>query len=170
MDSWYYVAADGQRHGPMPATQLRGLVESGVIGSQTLVWRDGLAEWQPLAVMAAELGVAGPAAPPPPSQLPVPDPYTAPQARAGTPRAPVVQPVPTHLVWAILSTLFCCWPLGVVAIVYACKVDRRRADGDLPGALAASRMAGLWALWSALSVLIILVVFFGLAILGEMAG
>ncbi len=27
------------------------------------------------------------------------------------------------LVWAILSTVLCCLPLGIVAIVYANKVD-----------------------------------------------
>jgi hypothetical protein len=27
--------------------------------------------------------------------------------------------IPNHLVWAILATLFCCLPLGIVSIVYA---------------------------------------------------
>ncbi|WP_374014138.1 CD225/dispanin family protein [Pseudoxanthomonas koreensis] len=78
------------------------------------------------------------------------------------------QPIPTHLVWAILSTLLCCWPLGVVSIVYACRVDRHRAEGDLDGALEASRKAGLWALWSALSVAIIFGLFVLFALLGEL--
>ena len=47
---------------------------------------------------------------------------------------PLSRPVyiPNHLVWAILTTLFCCLPLGVVSIVYASQVDGRRAAGDLP--------------------------------------
>lgn len=28
-----------------------------------------------------------------------------------------------YLVWAILSTVMCCLPLGIVAVVYANKVD-----------------------------------------------
>jgi hypothetical protein len=42
--------------------------------------------------------------------------------------------VPNNLVWAILSTLFCCLPLGVVSIVYASQVDGKRAAGDVAGA------------------------------------
>ena len=65
--------------------------------------------------------------------------------------------MPTHLVWAILTTLLCCWPLGVVAIVYAARVDGLRAGGDLPGARRASRLAGLWAMWSALVMVLLIV-------------
>lgn len=57
--------------------------------------------------------------------------------------------IPNHLVWAILSTLFCCLPLGIVSIVYAAQVDGRRAAGDIFGARAASDKAKFWALLSA---------------------
>lgn len=56
--------------------------------------------------------------------------------------------VPNHLVWAILSTLFCCLPLGIVSIVYAAKVDGLRAAGDIAGARTASDKAKFWAWWS----------------------
>ena len=42
--------------------------------------------------------------------------------------------IPNHLVWSILSTLFCCLPLGIVSIVYASQVDGKRAAGDIAGA------------------------------------
>ena len=32
--------------------------------------------------------------------------------------------VPNHLVWAILVTIFCCLPFGIVSIVYAAQVNR----------------------------------------------
>ena len=35
--------------------------------------------------------------------------------------------VPNNLVWAILATLFCCLPGGIVAIVYAARVDGKLA-------------------------------------------
>ena len=57
--------------------------------------------------------------------------------------------VPNHLVWAILSTLFCCLPLGIVSIVHASQVDGRRAAGDLVGARTASDKAKFWAMLSA---------------------
>lgn len=81
--------------------------------------------------------------------------------------------VPNYLVWAILTTLFCCLPLGVVSIVYAAQVDGRRAAGDLEGAYAASRKAGWWALASALVMPILLLLWFGLfggiAVLGALS-
>lgn len=39
-----------------------------------------------------------------------------------------------NMVWAILSTAFCCLPLGVVAIIKAAKVDGLYRDGDYEGA------------------------------------
>ncbi|WP_411833148.1 CD225/dispanin family protein [Pseudoxanthomonas mexicana] len=65
------------------------------------------------------------------------------------PSLPPVPYVPSHLVWAILTTLFCCLPLGIVSIVYAAQVDGRRAMGDIAGALDASDKARFWAILSA---------------------
>lgn len=57
--------------------------------------------------------------------------------------------IPNHLVWAILTTLFCCLPMGIVSIVYAAQVDGKRAAGDIAGALETSRKAKFWAVLSA---------------------
>jgi hypothetical protein len=51
---------------------------------------------------------------------------------------------PTYLAQAILVTLFCCLPFGIVAIVYAAQVDSRWASGDIQGAKSASDNAKLW--------------------------
>ena len=56
--------------------------------------------------------------------------------------------VPSHLVWAILATLFCCLPAGIVSIVYAAQVNGKLTAGDLEGALRASNSAKTWALIS----------------------
>lgn len=39
-----------------------------------------------------------------------------------------------NMVWAILCTLFCCFPLGIVSIVNAAKVDGLYGSGDYAGA------------------------------------
>lgn len=57
--------------------------------------------------------------------------------------------VPNHLVWAILSTLFCCLPLGIVSIVFAAQVNTKVAAGDLAGARESSAKAKQFAIWSA---------------------
>ena len=59
--------------------------------------------------------------------------------------------VPNHLVWAILSTLFCCLPLGIVSIVFAAQVNGKLAAGDVAGAQEASDKAKTWAMWSAIA-------------------
>jgi len=85
--------------------------------------------------------------PPPPQQ-----PYGAPYG--GYP----AQPPNTYLVWGILTTLFCFWPLGVVSIVYASKVSGLWYQGRHEEALAASNKAKNWAIWSAAVVVGLLIV------------
>lgn len=57
--------------------------------------------------------------------------------------------IPNYLVFAILTTVFCCLPAGVVSIVYAAQVNGKIAAGDIAGAMAASKNAKLWAMISA---------------------
>ncbi|MFH1090494.1 MAG: CD225/dispanin family protein [Pseudomonadota bacterium] len=52
--------------------------------------------------------------------------------------------IPNHLVWAILATIFCCLPLGIVAIVYAAQVNGKVATGDYAGAQASAGKAKMW--------------------------
>ena len=59
--------------------------------------------------------------------------------------------VPNNLVWAILTTLFCCLPLGIVSIVFAAQVNGKLAAGDVAGAQEASDKAKKWAMWSAIA-------------------
>src|SRR5437867_10843556 len=44
--NWYYVNA-GQQAGPVDEAQLDALRNSGQIEAETLVWREGMANWQP---------------------------------------------------------------------------------------------------------------------------
>jgi hypothetical protein len=79
-------------------------------------------------------------------------------------------PPPNYLVFAILTTIFCCQILGIVSIVFAAQVNSRWNSGDHQGALDASKNAKLWA-WIAFgSGLIIGLVFTLLAIFGALAG
>ena len=43
---WYYAVGE-ERKGPVSEEEFQRLVQQGVISSQTLIWRDGLANWQP---------------------------------------------------------------------------------------------------------------------------
>lgn len=53
--------------------------------------------------------------------------------------------IPNYLVQAILVTIFCCLPFGIVSIVYAAQVNSKLAAGDVSGAMQASKDARTWA-------------------------
>lgn len=84
---------------------------------------------------------------------------------------PQGSPPPNHLVWAILSTLFCCLPLGVVSIVFSAQVNGKWSAGDVDGAQNASAKARTYALWGTIVgvILYVLVValFVGLIAVGS---
>jgi hypothetical protein len=95
--------------------------------------------------------------PPPPSYgAPVPQPAGA--------------PPPNYLVWSILTTLFCCLPLGVVSIVFAAQVNSKWAAGDVNGALESSRKAKLFAIISASIGLVVVVVYAIIAVIAISSG
>ena len=56
--------------------------------------------------------------------------------------------VQNYLVFAILTTVFCCLPAGIPAIIYAAQVNSKLQVGDLAGAQIASKNAKLWCLIS----------------------
>ena len=61
--------------------------------------------------------------------------------------APSGVPPQNYLVWAILSTLFCCLPLGIPAIVFASQVNSKWNAGDWAGADASAQKARQFSLW-----------------------
>ena len=48
--AWYYAEADQQK-GPVDESSLDELVRQGVVRDDTLVWREGMASWQPHAAV-----------------------------------------------------------------------------------------------------------------------
>ncbi len=83
--------------------------------------------------------------------------------------APSGPPPPNHLVWAILSTLFCCLPLGVVSIVFAAQVNGKWNGGDVAGARDASDKARKFALWSTIVGVVLIVLYAILVVAGGMS-
>ena len=53
----------------------------------------------------------------------------------------------TYLVLAILVTLFCCLPFGIIGIIYAARVDSAWNSGYYEDARIFSRKAKNWSLW-----------------------
>ena len=86
MSNWYYADADRQRQGPLSAEELTLRFHQGKLRLDTLVWRDGLGEWQPLREFTSELALHQ--APAETFYTPVEaSPAAAPPAAASTPGA-----------------------------------------------------------------------------------
>lgn len=57
--------------------------------------------------------------------------------------------------WAILSTVLCCLPLGIVAIVKSTSVSKLWAMGDFAGAQRAADDAKKFAIWGAIASVVV---------------
>jgi hypothetical protein len=64
---WHY-SAGGQPAGPVSDNQLQGLLREGKVTAETMVWREGLADWQPAGSVSELSGIfkGGAGVPPPP--------------------------------------------------------------------------------------------------------
>jgi Interferon-induced transmembrane protein len=92
------------------------------------------------------------------NQVPPPPGY---QPYQNAPRGPKPD---NYLVWAILSTLFCCLPLGVASIVFAAQVDGKYNSGDYAGAVDSSEKAKKFAMWGAIAGVVVIVLYFLFAV------
>ena len=83
----------------------------------------------------------------------------------GAAGGPAGAPPSNYLVPAILVTLFCCLPAGIVAIIFATQVNSKYAAGDIQGAMNASKNAKTWTMVGAgvgLVVIVIYIILIGL--------
>ncbi len=125
---WHY-SKNGVQLGPVSREELLRKKLSGEVLPTDLVWKQGMADWTPLAQVAELAGGAPPAAVPAYPTMSGPG---------------VTQKIDNYLWQSIAATVLCCMPFGVVAIIYAAKVDGLVAKGDIAGAMAASKSAKMW--------------------------
>ena len=76
---WYYLV-QGQRQGPVEDSDLETLVRQGIVRDDTLVWREGLADWQPFGAVKPK-----PEHAPPPPAPPKPEPASPPKTETAPP-------------------------------------------------------------------------------------
>jgi len=69
-------------------------------------------------------------------------PYPPPYAQMYPP--PIHQHVPNYLPGAILVTLFCCLPFGIVAIVYSVQANSAAKSGNYAQAMENAKKAAFW--------------------------
>ncbi len=127
MGEWYYLKS-GAQQGPVPKESILELARNGELQRADLIWTEGMKDWLP-AESVTELGL---------SRIIPPTGSATPGTGASA------QAVPNYLVWSILTTVFCCLPGGIVAIVYSGKVNTALALGDYNAALETSKKAKMW--------------------------
>ena len=145
----YWINHNGVQSGPV---DLEGLKELGLT-SAAYVWHEGLSDWvkitqlpelqgmyEILAQEAEPVVVGQPVQAQPVESNPS---IQQPSNNYQQPAAPEPCP-PTNLVWAIISTVLCCIPTGIVAIFYALKVSNKYREGDIEGAKRASETGAWW--------------------------
>ncbi len=64
MQSWY-VAVNGQQQGPFTLSQLQQAIQNGQYTPETVVWKDGFADWTAIAKVPDLQRSSSPAPPPP---------------------------------------------------------------------------------------------------------
>lgn len=143
---WYYSKNNSQL-GPVEEEELRAKLASGEISTTDLVWRDGMPDWLAAARVPEFSSLTALPAVPPLGGV-TQSPYSPPQSQplpaypqTGIYQGPVI---PSNLWQSIVVTLFCCLPFGIVAIVYAAKVDGLKARGDIAGAMSAAASSRTW--------------------------
>ncbi|WP_065219218.1 MULTISPECIES: CD225/dispanin family protein [Butyricimonas] len=129
MGNYFYLNEKNEQKGPVAPEEL---INNGVTPN-TLVWKKGMPLWVPAKTVEELKSFFQENVPPPPPQF-SPTPKTKPE---------------NWLVLAILSTLFCFFPFGIVSIVYATKVDRLWNAGLYEESKKASKKARLFLLLSA---------------------
>lgn len=168
----YWINQNGVQSGPVTREEL----EKMDVSADAYVWRSGLDDWVKISTLPELEGVIGNAAPaeesaPAADETPaipaeesapaiIPDlsqadeqaaprpQYVAQQQVPQIPQQPGAKCPPTNMVWAIITTLMCCTPVGAVAIYYALKVKKKYAMGDYEGAQRASETGAWWCIAS----------------------
>lgn len=114
----YWALINNVKVGPLSPAQILALGAT----PDTLVWTQGWQQWVP-AASVIEFGF---------------------QTRNNHSNNNLPPCPDTYFAWAIVLTLMCCLPAGIVAVVYSSSVESRYSIGDYEGALKASERAKIW--------------------------
>lgn len=130
----YRVSRNGEDLGTFDEGTIQAKLADGSILGTDLCFAEGSQEGVAAAHVVANAGAS----------------YTV----GATPGAVAPQDIPrppTHMASAIVATILCCLPLGIVAIIHSTKVSELYSKGDYHGALAASKKAKNWSNFAALA-------------------
>lgn len=165
MEQYYYLDENNQQKGPIGKAEL---ISAGV-RQQTMIWKKGMPNWQPASSVPEVADIFAETLEPAPPPLPVEKTtYTQPArsySQTSGPRPDMGVKPDSYLVWSILTTILCCPPFGIAAIVYSAKVDGLWNRGDAQGARDAAKQAKTFN-WVAFGLGLAIYVFYLIYIVG----
>ena len=136
MEKEYFYLNGDVKIGPLSLDALK----SAPVSLTTFVWNNSLPDWVEAGSLPELAAIFAPAPPPPPPPAPNYNPNN--YATGGNINNPQKPPMPeSYLVWTVLTTIFCCWPIGIFSIIYAAKVSSAYHIGDYEGSMKASANA-----------------------------
>lgn len=186
MALWYYYDENGIKRGPVNGSQLRVLASAMTINQSTILetesGQQGLAG-QVEGLFSPRAGMASSRPAVAPSEI-------AYCAHCGTQIAKLAVVCPrcgcrvnsrdyrnadtsvrinTYLTESILVTIFCCFPLGVAAIIFSCLASSAAKNGDEEEAASKAKVAGILCLVSFLVTLLVAFIWFVLFVIAGSA-
>ena len=152
---YFFIATDGKRYGPADVVTLRQWVQEGRITGQSLLEEEGTGR-QIYASNLQDLGLTQVAPYSSPPQTPYPREGSIGYGGIGL----VGSPPKNYLIESILVTIFCCWPTGIAAIIFAAQVNTHWVAGRADEALKSSNSARTWTLVSFIVGLVAMIGYF----------
>ena len=161
MADWFY-GKDNAQHGPVSDLEIRNMVASGQIDMNTIVWREGMADWLPMKDVPEFQPSSG-------NPSGTASPYASPQTYAG--QAPYAGAIPTDgmsiaaLVLGILAIVSCyVWALfGIPAVICGHMSLKKINNSSVPIQGKGMAIAGLVCGYLGILIQLIMIVFIVLA-------
>lgn len=151
MEWYFYLNSDNEQAGPVSPKDFHdyGINES------TMVWKHGMADWVRAGQIPELSQYFNPVPPPPPAadkKERVSGYGGRNNGRYGNDSVGHDRPAKpdNNMMWAVLSTICCCLPLGIYSIVLSAKVNGLYYNGYYEEAQRMAKEARTWAIVSAL--------------------
>ncbi|MBK1854154.1 DUF4339 domain-containing protein [Verrucomicrobiaceae bacterium 5K15] len=173
MAEWFY-GKDNTQHGPVSDLEIRTLISSGEVQPETIIWREGMADWLPLKDVQEFQSVVATSADGTPA--PGANPYNAPQTYAG--QQPDVGTIPTDalaitsLVCGILAVIICyIWAIfGIPAVICGHMSLKKINNSATPIAGKGMAIAGLICGYIGIGIQVLAIIGFIVAFASASAG
>lgn len=157
---YFVIGTDNQKYGPVDLAQLQQWVNEGRVLRNTMVVEESSGQQYAASAVA---GLNFPVTTAPPNAGPQGASQYYHRPGYGAPNNFDSRPAPQTgqtIGLAIFSLICCCWPLGIVSLVYAIQANSNASSGNISEAYRLNDQARNWAYWSIALGLIVGVIYF----------